>query len=83
MTTNPPCDGREDFYRVLNNDGWHCFASDGELGVFITDVTAVSPGNNRGQVMTTGGEWSPVRGPGGTFRFNLPVTVFRIRILGR
>jgi hypothetical protein len=84
MTTNPPCAGRTDFYRVLNNDGWHCFASDGELDVFITNVTAVSPGNNKGHVMTTGGDWSPWRGPGeGIYYFNFPVTVLKIEIRGR
>jgi hypothetical protein len=46
MTDNPPCGERTDFYTVYNNDGGHCFANDGELEVYITNVTAVSPGNN-------------------------------------
>jgi hypothetical protein len=57
--------GRTDFYRVLNNDGWRCFANDGELDVFIINVADVSPSNNKGRVMTTGEDWLPWRGTGG------------------
>jgi hypothetical protein len=65
MTDNPPCGERTDFYTVYNNDGGHCFANDGELGVYITNVTAVSPGNNKGQVITIDGSGHRCAGRGG------------------
>jgi hypothetical protein len=48
---------RTDFFRLFQGKGnfikpTMCFANGGDLNVFITDVWAISPGNNAGYIET-------------------------------
>ena len=91
MTTNPPCEGRNDYYRIISSSGLQrCFAWAGTYELssgYWTQTQYLCPGNNRGRTKYVAGSynyWSVWRGPESDFttcyEFNTPVAAFAVQI---
>lgn len=91
MITNPPCNGRTDFYRIIDSSGYtRCFANSGTWTLadsYWTNITTLCPGNNRGRTEWLNGvtnTWSVWRGPESNYNycysFSSPVPAFAVQI---
>ena len=80
LTTNPPCQARTDFYRLISTTGQFCFANKGMLSVYIQNVQEICAGDNTGRILYDNSQWSPLRGPGGCWPFQGTVTANKVQI---
>ncbi|WP_139368797.1 type IV pilin N-terminal domain-containing protein [Agreia bicolorata] len=91
QTTQPDCDGRTDFYRIIDTDGYtRCFANSGSLALdsgYWSNIILLCPGNNEGRTEWVDGStntWSLWRGPEADYNtcysFDYGVPAFAVQI---